>query len=126
MKVVRFNESQEYHAPQQEYRRTRILIDEEKIGRKDIVVGYGIYGPGVKAPFHVHEGSETMFIVHGKGRFGTKEKTVEVDQGNTLYFNPGEEHYLESIGSQTLEFVYIYSKPGDERPLKEKWIPIKK
>lgn len=126
MKVIRFDESQEYHAPQQEYRRTRIIIDEERIGRKDLVVGYTIYAPGQSAPFHTHEGSETMFIVHGRGRFGTREKSVEVTQGDVLYFDPGEEHNIETVGSQTLEFIYIYSKPGDERPLKEKWVPVKK
>jgi mannose-6-phosphate isomerase-like protein (cupin superfamily) len=66
-----------------------------------------------------------MIIVHGKGRFGTKEKSVEVYPGDVLYFDPREEHYLENIGSQTLEFVWVYTKPGDEEPIKKNWIPLK-
>ncbi|MEM0079425.1 MAG: cupin domain-containing protein [Nitrososphaerota archaeon] len=126
MKVVRFDEPQEYHAPGQELRRVRIFIDEEVLGKKDITVGMSIYAPGMKAPFHTHEGSETMIIIHGRGRFGTREKSVEVGPGDVLYFEPKEEHYLENIGSQTLEFIFIYSKPGDEKPIKETWVPIKK
>jgi quercetin dioxygenase-like cupin family protein len=126
MIVVRFDEPQEYHAPGQETRRARVFIDRERIGRDDIVVGMSIYGPGMEAPLHKHEGSETIFIVHGRGVFGTKERTVEVSFGDVVYFQPGEEHFLKNIGSQTLEFVFIYSKPGDEKPIKEKWIPLRK
>lgn len=126
MILVRFNEPQEYHAPGQDIRRARVFIDEEKIGRKDIAVGMSIYGPGMDAPFHTHKGSETIIIVHGKGKFGTREKAVEAGPGDTLYFMPGEEHFLKNIGSQTLEFVFIYSQPGDEKPIKEKWVPLAK
>ena len=125
MKVIRFNEPQEYHAPGQELRRARIFVDEEKIGKKDIVVGMSIYAAGMAAPFHEHEGSETMIIVHGRGRFGTRDKVVELGPGDVVYFEPGEEHFLENIGSQSLEFFFVYSKPGDEKPIKEKWIPLK-
>jgi len=103
-----------------------MFIDEDKIGREDIVVGMSIYGPGMEAPFHAHKGSETMFIVHGRGQFGTREKAVEAGPGDVLYFTPAEEHFLRNIGSQTLEFVFIYSQPGDERPVKDKWVPIAK
>ncbi|RLC33403.1 hypothetical protein DRH14_04920 [Candidatus Shapirobacteria bacterium] len=126
MIVVKFDEPQEYHAPNQETRRVRIFIDEENIGKKDIVMGMSIYGPGMEAPLHSHEGSETMFIVHGKGEFGTEDKVVQVGPGDVLYFEPGEKHFLRNIGSQTLEFIFIYSKPGDEKVIKEKWIPLKK
>lgn len=126
MILVRFDETQEYHAPGQETRRAKVFINEGKIGRKDIAVGMSIYGPSMAAPFHTHKGSETMFIVHGKGQFGTREKLVEVGSGDVLYFKPGEEHFLKNIGSQTLEFLFIYSQPDDERPIREKWIPLKK
>lgn len=126
MILVRFDEPQEYHAPGQETRRARVFIDEERVGRKDIVMGMSIYGPGMAAPLHVHNGSETIFIVHGRGQFGTREKVVEVGPGDVLYFMPGEEHFLKNIGSQTLEFVFIYSRPGDEKPIKEKWVPLAK
>ncbi|MHA1711880.1 MAG: cupin domain-containing protein [Candidatus Freyarchaeota archaeon] len=96
------------------------------MGRKDVVLGMSIYGPGMEAPFHSHKGSETMFIVHGKGQFGTREKVVEVGPGDVLYFAPGEEHFLKNTGSQTLEFLFIYSQPGDEKPIKEKWVPLVK
>lgn len=126
MILVRFNEPQEYHAPGQDLRRARVFIDEAKIGRKDLAVGMSIYGPWMEAPFHTHEGSEIMIIVHGNGKFGTKEKVVEAGPGDTLYFMPGEDHFLKNIGSQTLEFVFIYSHPGDEKPLKETWVPLTK
>ena len=124
MIVVRFDDPQEYHAPEQTARRARVFINERKIGRKDIAVGMSIYGQSMEAPFHMHKGSETIFIVHGKGRFGTKSEEAEVGAGDVLYFKANEEHFLKNIGSQTLEFVFIYSSPGDEKPIEEKWVPL--
>ena len=126
MKVIRFDEPQEYHAPNQKMRRVRIFTDEEKIGRKDVLIGMSIYGPGMKASFHGHDGSETIFIIHGKGQFGTRDKVVEVGPGDAIYFKPGEEHILKNIGSQTLEFLFVYSNPEDAKPLRENWIPLTK
>ena len=126
MIVVRFDEPQEYHAPKQETRRARIFTDEEKIGRTDILMGMSIYGPDMAAPFHSHKGSETMFIAHGKGQFGTKDKIIEVGAGEVLYFPPQEEHFLKNIGSQTLEFIFVYSNPEDGKALKDNWIPLTK
>ena len=124
--VVRFDDPQEYHAPGQDTRRVRIFVDETVTGTKDVEIGMSIYGPGMKAPFHVHSGSETMFIVHGRGRFGTQEKAADVNPGDVLYFPPGEEHYLENIGSQTLEFVFVYSHAGEVKGIKDKWVPMTK
>lgn len=126
MIVVRFEEPQEYHAPTQETRRVRLFTDKEKTGRKDVLIGMSIYGPDMAAPYHTHEGSETMFILHGRGEFGTKDKVVEVGVGDVLYFPPGEEHYLKNIGSQTLEFIFVYPNPMDADPLKENWIQMTK
>lgn len=126
MIVVRFDEPQEYHAPNQEIRRAKIFTDEEKIKRKDVLMGMGIYGPAMSASLHTHKGSETIFIIHGKGQFGTKDKTVEVGPGDVLYFPPGDEHFLKNVGSQTLEFAFAYSNPEDGESLKKNWIPLPK
>jgi len=126
MIVVKFDEPQEFHAPGQTARRARVFINEKKIGRKDITVGMSIYGQDMEAPFHTHKGSETIFIVHGKGRFGTKNEVAEVGAGDVIYFKANEEHFLKNIGSQTLEIVFIYSSPGDEKSIEEKWVPLTK
>ena len=63
-------------------------------------------------------------MLHGNGKFGTRETVVEAGPGDTLYFAPWEEHFLKNIGSHTLEFVFIYSPPGDEKLIKETWVPL--
>jgi quercetin dioxygenase-like cupin family protein len=126
MILVRFNEIQEYHAPGQEFRRAKVYLDKEKNGPEDFAVGMSIYGSGMEAPFHTHNGSETMFIIHGRGQFGTRERVVEVGPGDVLHFAAGEEHFLKNIGSQTLEFLFIFFPPGAEKQIKEKWVPLAK
>ena len=124
MIIIRSNEPKTYHSPGAPTRQAKVFIDEQKIGQKDIVMGMSMYGSGMEAPYHTHEGSETMFVVRGNGRFGTKERVIEVGPGDVIYFPPREEHFLKNPGVQTLEFVWFYSKPGDEKPIKEKWVPL--
>jgi quercetin dioxygenase-like cupin family protein len=124
MIVVRSDDPQKYHSPGQTARQAKVFIDEEKIGRKDVVMGMSTYGAGTEAPFHTHSGSETMFVVRGNGQFGTKERVIEAGPGDVLYFPPGEEHFLKNSGSQKLEFVWVYSQPGDEKPIKDKWVRV--
>jgi len=84
----------------------------------------------MSAPWHTHKGEELIFVVHGKGKFRSKMKggeikEVEATTGTILLFLPGNEHNMENIGSQTLEFIFVYSPPGDESPIQENWIPHK-
>jgi methionyl-tRNA synthetase len=121
---VKFDDPQKYHSPGQAARQARVFIDEEKIGRKDVVMGMSQYGAGMEASFHTHKGSETMFIVRGRGQFGTKKSVIEAAPGDVIYYPPGEEHFLKNTGTLPLEFVWVYTQPGDEKPIKEKWVPL--
>lgn len=124
MLFVKSDEPQKYHSPGQPARQARVFIDQGKTGRKEVVMGMSMYGAGMEAPFHTHKGSETMFVFRGRGQFGTKERVIEAGPGDVIYFPPGEEHFLKNSGSQILEFVWVYSQPGDEKPIKEKWLPV--
>lgn len=127
MIYVKFDDPQirRYHAPGQTDRQALFFTDEERIGRKDIVMGMSIYGVGMEAPFHTHKGSETMFVVRGRGKFGTRERVIEAGPGDALYLPAGEEHFLKNSGAETLEFVWVYSQPDDQKTIKEKWVPLK-
>jgi putative monooxygenase len=122
MKVVRYDETPVWNAPGQETRRVKLYATPEDFGTKGLTVGMSIYGPGMAAPWHKHDGEETMFILHGKGRFATRSESVEVSAGDLLYFPPGEEHMLECVGDTSLEFLFIYTPPGAEKPIKETWV----
>mgnify|MGYP001039314076 CR=1 FL=1 len=124
MKVVKFDEVTEYEGPTQPARRIRILATPESVGTKNISAGISIYGLGMSAPWHTHEGEEMIFVIHGKGKFRTKTQETEAITGTVIYFPPGEEHQLENTGSQSLEFIFVYAPPGRETlPIQEKWIP---
>jgi len=84
MKVVRYDETPVWNAPGQETRRVKLYATPEDLGTKGLTVGMSIYGPGMAAPWHKHDGEETMFILHGKGRFATRSG-VAVWAGISLF-----------------------------------------
>lgn len=126
MRIVKFGESEEYHAPGQPLRRAKIFASPETTGTKGLTVGMTLVAPGEKGALHTHKGEETMFVVHGTGKFFTKEGEFIVGPYTLVYIPPGEEHGYENVSTtQTLEFIWIYTPPGEEKPLREKWIKVK-
>ena len=123
MNIVKSDEVSEYEGPGQPARRIRLLATPESIGTRGVSMGMSIYGLGMSAPWHSHQGEELIFILHGKGKFRTRTQEVEVTAGTVVYFPPGDEHQLENSGSQSLEFIFVYAPPGQElRPIQEKWV----
>ncbi|MCX8192145.1 MAG: AraC family ligand binding domain-containing protein [Nitrososphaerales archaeon] len=122
MKVVKMDEVLEYEPPGQPFRRVRLLATPEDAGTS-VTVGMSIYGRGMFAPAHTHSGEEIIVVTHGRGIFRGKEGEVVATPGTVLIFSPGEEHSLENRESTTLEFIFIYPKPEDAKPIKEKWKP---
>jgi len=126
MKVIKFDEAPEYHAPGQEGRRARILASpKDGLKTENVTVGMAIYGTGVEAPWHVHEQEETIIVIHGKGKFSTRREEVEATTGTVMYFQPGEEHKLRNNEGESLEFIFIYTPPGGETPLRGSWRKIR-
>lgn len=122
MKIIKADEVLEYEPPGQPFRRVKLLATPETAGTS-VAVGMSIYGRGMFAPTHTHNGEEIIIVIHGRGIFKGKEGEVVATPGTILIFPPGEEHSLENRDSQTLEFIFIYSNPEDIKPIKEKWIP---
>ena len=126
MEVIKFDEAPEYHAPEQKARRARILASPiDGLKTENVAVGMAIYGTGVEAPWHAHEQEETIIVIHGKGKFSTRTEEVEATTGTVMYFQPCEEHKLRNNEGESLEFIFIYTPPGGESPLRENWMRIR-
>jgi len=116
----------EYHAPKQVARKARILASpKDGVKTENVNVGMAIYGTNVEAPWHIHEQEETIIVIHGKGTFSTRREEVKATTGTVMYFQPAEEHKLRNDGSESLEFIFIYTPPGGESLLRENWMRIR-
>lgn len=127
MKVIRFSDAAEFHHPETLLRRVRIYGNPQLIGIKNMSIGLAVMGPGVRVPLHKHDQSEEiMFIIHGEGKFFTKDKEYPVGPYTLVYAPAGEEHGFENTSTcQTLEFLFVYSPPGGEEPIFKNFIKVK-
>ena len=122
MKLVKFKDAAEFHHPEVPYRVVKILASPEYLGTKNVSIGLAVIGPGVRVPLHKHESEELMFVLHGEGKWFTKDKEYIVGPYTLIYVPAGEEHGFENVSTcQTLEFLFIYAPPGAEKSITEVW-----
>lgn len=67
-----------------------------------------IIPPGNSIGMHDHvDDFEIYYILKGKGRVLDNKKFVEVNEGDAVYTADGNEHYIENIGNEDLEFIAV-------------------
>lgn len=67
-----------------------------------------------------HKGEEMLFGLEGSHRIFLGERTVEVHEGDCLYFNSSIPHNGESIdGGELVYLVVFYSPDGPEETIEE-------
>lgn len=98
---------------------TKIMMD-PVIGSKHIAMGFTIYPVGEKGAPHAHFGEETIFIIKGKARISSGDEEHILEPGDVVYLPPEEVHTLENIGDEELQFIWVYTPPGDERSIRER------
>ena len=52
------------------------------------------FEPGARTAWHTHPLGQTLYVLHGVGRFQTKDQPiVEIRPGDTIWIPPGEKHW---------------------------------
>ena len=101
--------------------RKRIYVATPKLfGTKAIKGEMIIYPPGTQASNHHHEGAEHfMYVLKGKGTAYANESPIPVRQGDLIYYDNRERHYLRSEGDTEMIFVEFFV-PGVYKTI---WAP---
>ena len=68
--------------------------------------------PGGHSPLHAHPWEHEVFIVEGKGKINTGERSLPVEKGSFALVLPGEKHRFENTGAATLKFLCIIPTDG--------------
>ncbi len=90
--------------------RKRIYIATPRLfGTKAIKGEMIIYPAGTQASNHHHEGAEHfMYVLKGRGTAYANEKPIPVRQGDLIYYENRERHYLRSEGDGDMAFVEFF------------------
>lgn len=67
--------------------------------------------PGARTNWHTHPFGQTLFVVSGFGRVGTRGGPVRVVRpGDTVWFAPGEEHWHGAAPDSPMAHIAMQEK----------------
>ena len=63
-----------------------------------------------KIVLHSHEGQEFNYMVSGSMQFYIGEAVLELNEGDSVYFDSGVPHAMKAVGSQPAKFIAVVIK----------------
>jgi quercetin dioxygenase-like cupin family protein len=98
---------------------TRIMMD-PVLGSKHVAMGITVYPVGEKGASHSHTGEETIAILRGKAKVSNEKEQQIIEAGDVVYLPPDEKHIMENAGKEELQFLWVYTPPGDEKSIRQR------
>lgn len=80
-------------------------------GIKEASVAFAILPSGEKTDEHKHNFLEWYIVIGGRGMMYINAEKREVGTGDNILIKKGDWHYIETIGSEDLEF-YCFCVPA--------------
>ena len=68
--------------------------------------------PGGHSPYHTHPWEHEVYVLEGKGRLNTKDKSLALEKDYFALVLPGEEHQFENTGDTPLKFLCVIPSDG--------------
>jgi quercetin dioxygenase-like cupin family protein len=73
------------------------------------------YEPGARSRWHIHEGEQAVFVLHGAGAVaGTEGVPTRIGPGDLLYLAPGERHWHGALPDEFLVHLAFTASGGIE------------
>ncbi|MEM3577905.1 MAG: cupin domain-containing protein [Candidatus Bathyarchaeia archaeon] len=119
MIIVRKENAPTFPAPPPSRKVTKILMD-PVLGSKHLALGFTVYPTGEKGAPHAHTGEETIFILKGKAKVSSAKEVQILEAGDLVYLPPNEIHTIENSGEEELQFLWVYTPPGDEKSIRQR------
>ena len=88
----------------------RVLVDDE-VGSTQVTQFVGSIPPG-RAPDHLHNYEEVLFILKGEGRMWAGETNTPVAPGSCIYLPKGQVHCVENTGKDELRLLGAFYPAG--------------
>lgn len=119
MIIVRQKDAPAFPATPPSKKLTKIMMD-PVLGSKHVAVGFTTYPVGEKGAPHAHTGEETIFIIKGKAKISSGREEQILEAGDIVHLSPNETHTFANSGEDDLQFLWVYTPPGDEKSIRER------
>ena len=88
--------------------RWKFLIDADFVGSSGLSLGFAEIAPGGDLTLHYHSPAEIYVVTSGTGILNKSGELEEIKKGDVVYIAGNTEHALKNIGTETLEFYWIF------------------
>ncbi len=80
----------------------------EKDGAKNFALRlFEIKNRGEKIPLHTHNFEHEIFVIEGRGKLKGKDSEYEVEVGDSVFIQAGEEHGFENLEETPFRFICV-------------------
>jgi mannose-6-phosphate isomerase-like protein (cupin superfamily) len=87
-----------------------VLVD-AKTGSEQVTQFVGFIPPG-RAPDHVHEYEEVIYILEGRGRFWSGSSSAEIAPGSCVFLPRRQPHCVENTEAEPLKLYGVFYPAG--------------
>jgi mannose-6-phosphate isomerase-like protein (cupin superfamily) len=89
--------------------RWRELLNLEQGNSKEFIFGLAELPEGGRLPLHTHAQAEIDYLLSGRAVARLGSTSVELGSASTLYFPGRAPHSIETLGSESLRYIYTYA-----------------
>ena len=91
-----------------------VLIDNVKSPDEQLAVsaGHVRFTPGARTAWHTHPQGQLLYVTDGEGRVATRDGVKIIRPGDSIFIEPGEEHWHGAAPDRFMAHVAI--TPADE------------
>lgn len=91
----------------------QFLIDQERAGTSDFLLGWTVLPPGAKHDRHRHHDADEFFVVlQGSGMIYTDDGREPASKGDVVYTPRGHWHGFDNTGDEDVVLVWGWSGAG--------------
>jgi len=91
----------------------RLLVDADGGPSSDLTQGIFYLDAGDSESRHTHDVTETLYILKGKGRAKLGDRTLELNEGDTLFIPAGLPHEFEADEALQMHFTFPVDRFAD-------------
>ena len=88
--------------------RWKFLIDADFMGSSGLSIGFAEIAPGGDLTLHYHSPAEIYVVTSGNGILNKSGELEEIKKGDVVYISGNAKHGLKNIGTEILEFYWIF------------------
>ncbi len=119
--IAHIRELEGYEAPSPRRGLVKYLVDPERDGARQLLVGWTRLEVGARTEPAAHAPEEAYFILRGHARVRVDDDVRTVGPGTIIFIPKDARHEIGVSGEEPVEYVWMISPPPTQITAKQAW-----